>query len=164
MWSRMNSKEAYWKISILAGLFFLFATDSYFRLTLPVEYAQIQKMENVYPATLIIVVGFLSPIGEELLFRGLGYRAIRFLLTKENQHLSQNRLFVSMFLSAVLFGLAHGHPIQQAYATIAGFCLAWWYERTGNLKYPILAHMTVNVTSIFFSYLFPSYLNFVNFS
>jgi len=85
--------------------------------------------------------GFLVPIAEELIFRGLVYKRMKTRLSAGQ----------AVFFSALLFALYHGNPIQMIYAFPIALLLALLYERDGSLAAPILFHMGANLTAIFFS-------------
>ncbi|MCD7956657.1 MAG: CPBP family intramembrane metalloprotease [Lachnospiraceae bacterium] len=82
--------------------------------------------------------GLLVPIAEELIFRGLLYARMRTRL----------QAGPAIVISALLFALYHGNPIQMIYAFPMAVVLALLYERGGNLIYPILFHMGANLTAI----------------
>ncbi|MCD8348542.1 MAG: CPBP family intramembrane metalloprotease [Lachnospiraceae bacterium] len=85
--------------------------------------------------------GFLVPIAEELVFRGLVYRRMR----------SRLRVRQAAFFSALLFALYHGNPIQMIYAFPMALFLALLCERENSLIGPILFHMGANLAAILFS-------------
>ncbi|MCD8396044.1 MAG: CPBP family intramembrane metalloprotease [Lachnospiraceae bacterium] len=85
--------------------------------------------------------GFLVPIAEELIFRGLVYKRMKTRLSVGQ----------AVFFSALLFALYHGNPIQMIYAFPMALLLALLYDRDGSLAVPILFHMGANLTAIFFS-------------
>ena len=86
------------------------------------------------------VVGLilLVPVTEELIFRGLIYtRMKRFFPVK-----------ISVFLSALLFAVYHGNPIQMIFAFPMALALAAVYERGGSLLYPVLFHVGANAAAV----------------
>ncbi len=82
------------------------------------------------------------PVVEELIFRGMGYAALR----------TRYSVRVSMVVSAFLFGAFHGNLMQFIYAFAIGLILAWCYEAGGGLWAPVLAHGTANAVSVVFEY------------
>ncbi|MCD7735418.1 MAG: CPBP family intramembrane metalloprotease [Lachnospiraceae bacterium] len=82
--------------------------------------------------------GFLVPIAEELIFRGLVYTRMKARLS----------VWQAALLSALLFALYHGNPIQMIYAFPMALILALLYEWSGTLAYPILFHMGANLAAI----------------
>ena len=88
-------------------------------------------------ATLVVLIGGLVvPLGEELLFRGLGYGVLRRL----------GRV-VAVVLTAGIFALAHGLNVVFAAAFLLGVVNAVLYERTGSIWPPATAHAVFNLTS-----------------
>ncbi|MCD7765899.1 MAG: CPBP family intramembrane metalloprotease [Lachnospiraceae bacterium] len=86
----------------------------------------------------ILGPGLLVPAAEELVFRGLTYTRMRIRMQTHQ----------AVVLSAMLFALYHGNPIQMIYAFPMALLLAFLYEKSGNLAYPILFHMGANLTAI----------------
>ena len=86
----------------------------------------------------IICLGVITPIAEELMFRGIVYNRLIFMAGAKR----------SLWLSAILFGFFHGNMIQGIYGFIIGYLLAYVYEKYGSLKAPILLHITMNITSV----------------
>ncbi|GHU63345.1 protease [Clostridia bacterium] len=89
----------------------------------------------------IISVGIIAPIVEELLCRGLIFRRLRTIL---------NFRF-SLILSALIFAIIHGNMVQGLYAFTLGLILAYFYEKTSNLLYPIIIHIFANICSVLIS-------------
>ncbi|MCD8104337.1 MAG: CPBP family intramembrane metalloprotease [Lachnospiraceae bacterium] len=87
---------------------------------------------------LLIGPCLLVPVTEEIIYRGLTYSRMR---TRMDTRLS-------IFLSALLFALCHGNPIQMIYAFPMAVVLALLYERSGSLVYLILFHMGANLTTV----------------
>jgi membrane protease YdiL (CAAX protease family) len=85
-----------------------------------------------------IGIGFIIPICEELLIRGLVYMRMR-------QYLQVN---MAIIFSALIFALLHGNMIQGIYAFVLGVILAWFYEKYGSLLAPVLMHITANLTAM----------------
>ena len=88
-------------------------------------------------ATLVVLIGGLVvPLGEELLFRAVGYGVLRRL-----------GYVVGVVLSAGVFALAHGLNVVFAAALLLGVVNAVLYERTGSIWPPVAAHATFNLIS-----------------
>lgn len=87
----------------------------------------------------IICLGILVPIAEELVFRGLMYKRLRYGLP---------------FLPAALYGafafaIFHGNMVQMIYAFVLGMLFSYMYEKYGSVKAPIFAHIMMNLVSVF---------------
>jgi membrane protease YdiL (CAAX protease family) len=93
---------------------------------------------------LIVLIGGLVPLAEELLFRGVLYAWLR----------QRWGVAVSAVVSAGLFALAHGSLRMGLQIFVTGVVLAVLYERSRSILASTLAHMTVNTISmvIIFSY------------
>lgn len=87
---------------------------------------------------LLLGTGILVPIMEEITFRyGL------------HRNIAKSNVVWAYIISAIVFGLVHGNPIQIMYATVMGVFLSFAYQKTNNLWYPIVIHMAVNSSSLF---------------
>lgn len=84
----------------------------------------------------ILIVGICAPIFEELIFR-------KFLVDRMVRYGEATAVVVS----GLMFGLFHGNFSQFFYATALGMFFAYVYVKTGKLKYPILIHLIVNMSS-----------------
>ncbi len=97
------------------------------------------------PGVLIMLVfgGFILPIAEEILFRGLLYSWLRQTL----------KLWPAIIISSAAFGMLHGE-ISIAVATfLMGIILAWIYERSSSLWPAISIHIINNSIKLFILYL-----------
>lgn len=87
---------------------------------------------------ILLCVGILAPIFEEVIYRGILFGAFR-----------KNFGFVgSAVLSSLIFGGLHMNMVQFLYAASMGYIFAYYYEKTNKMIYPILAHVFANVTSL----------------
>jgi membrane protease YdiL (CAAX protease family) len=75
------------------------------------------------------------PLFEEVLFRGL---VLRWL----GKYFSTTR---AVIVSAALFAVMHGYPVDLPYAFVAGLFLGWIRERTGSTLIPLFMHVVNNV-------------------
>ena len=78
--------------------------------------------------------GVISPLAEELVFRGIVYNELR----------RNYRLPLAMLISALLFGLYHMNPVQGVYGFIMGLLFSYLYEYFGSFLWPVLVHMLAN--------------------
>lgn len=128
----------YLTVGILAGTMAV-GFNILFRLLyitqLSVRYTETAKAQYQIPVVYgIILYGLISPLTEELLFRGLIYnRMKRYFPVKW-----------SVLLSALFFGLYHGNVVQALYGTILGTMIAYVYEVSGDFKIPVFAHAAAN--------------------
>ena len=89
----------------------------------------------------IIAVGILTPVVEELIFRGLIYRRLRWMLDAK----------WAAVVSALIFAVFHGNLLQGIYAFAIGLLLAFVFERYHHVLAPILIHVGANVISVLLS-------------
>lgn len=82
----------------------------------------------------LIFVGILSPIVEEMLFRGVMLNKIRVYGDK-----------VAIITTAIMFGLFHANFSQFFYAVVLGMIFAYVTLKTGTIKYSIILHIAVNI-------------------
>lgn len=82
----------------------------------------------------IIFAGILSPIIEEMMFRGVMLNKLRRYGDK-----------VAIITTAILFGLFHANFSQFFYAVALGMIFAYVTLKTGTIKYSIILHIVVNM-------------------
>lgn len=82
----------------------------------------------------LIFVGILSPIVEEMLFRGIMLNKIRMYGDK-----------VAIGTTAIIFGLFHANFSQFFYAVGLGLIFAYVTLKTGTIKYSIILHIAINI-------------------
>ncbi|MCL4448539.1 MAG: CPBP family intramembrane metalloprotease [Actinobacteria bacterium] len=120
-----------------------------------------QLTANTQGASLILlailtVVG--APIVEELFFRGLLFRGLRKAVNSwlnrplRDNHYGANKLslIIAVILSSVIFGLAHGEPLQALGLIAFGIILAVLAYKTSRLGPGIIAHASFNATAFVF--------------
>lgn len=103
------------------------------------SYQRVQEMFYA-PSLLVqfIVLVLLSPICEELIYRGLVYKRLR----------EKNSFIRAALLSSLIFSVIHGNLVQMFYAFCMGMFLCFLMERFGNLKASMIAHVFMNFLSI----------------
>lgn len=98
-------------------------------------YTQVAELQyGVSLITGLILYGIISPLAEEVVFRGIIYNRIR-----RNYSVTP-----AVFLSALLFGLYHGNIVQGAYGFLMGILIAYTYERFGSFFHAFLFHAAAN--------------------
>lgn len=90
----------------------------------------------------LLTYGIVSPLAEELLYRGIIYGYVRKFFDVRT----------AMVGSAILFSVYHGNMVQAIYAAVMGYLLAYAYEYFGSFKVPVLMHAGVNVLALVISY------------
>lgn len=91
--------------------------------------------EGIPPVVLMIAGGFIGPICEEIIFRGI-------ILKEFLQTYSPTK---AILYSALIFGIIHFIPLQVISAFFAGLVLGYIYYKTKSLWLPIIIHILNNV-------------------
>lgn len=98
----------------------------------------IQKLLEQYPTVICVIAVALVPcIVEELIFRGVLYRAYK-----------QGGVGKAAVFTGLLFGLFHLNLNQMSYALVMGIVLVLLNEATGSMLSSMLMHFLINATSI----------------
>lgn len=102
-------------------------------------------MDNRYG---YFVLCLLVPFAEEVAFRGA---VLRSLLGSFRNH------WAAIAISAVLFAVVHGNPVQMPHAFLVGLLLGWMYYRTGSILPGVVLHW-VNNTVVYVVYTLYPYM------
>jgi membrane protease YdiL (CAAX protease family) len=105
----------------------------------PLEYVTVQTGGLGNVSLMLLGVGIVSPLAEELLFRGVLYPTLRKRLPA----------LPSMLLSAAAFSAAHLHHLR-AQTFLLGLVSAILVEYTGSVVPAVLAHIGVNASFVLF--------------
>lgn len=84
----------------------------------------------------IIIYGVLSPLAEEIVFRGLIYNRMKRYFNK----------YLSIAVCGILFGVYHGNLVQGIYGCILGIAITFVYELYGSFAAPLLFHSMANLS------------------
>lgn len=98
-----------------------------------------ESIMSLSPILIIITTVITVPLVEELVFRGFIYKTLSIIINK----------YLAMFISSVMFGLAHGNISQGIYAFFVGIVLCVIYEKLNNLLYTVFLHSIMNFSSVF---------------
>lgn len=93
-----------------------------------------------------LVIGFLAPIAEEMVFRGA---ILRKLLS------SLKNPWLAIIISAALFGLIHGNLPQFLHAFPIGLLLGWVFYRTGSILPGLVLHWVNNSAAFLLCRIYP---------
>lgn len=96
----------------------------------------------IHALTILLYGGFLVPLSEELLFRGLLFRWLR-------QRLN---FWPAAFVSAAVFGIAHGSADKAVITGLLGLPLAYLFEKSRSLAPAILMHQTYNSLALMLTF------------
>lgn len=83
----------------------------------------------------LILYGIISPLAEEVVFRGIIYNRMR----------RQYPMYLAIIVSGILFGAYHGNVVQGIYGACMGILMAYVYERMGSFLIPYLFHAAANL-------------------
>ncbi len=108
-------------------------------------------VENeIYGASAVFVlirVVLLTPLAEELIFRGLTFNRLK----------NYTNFWTATLVSSALFGLYHMNLAQGVYAFLYGIVICLVYDIFRNLWAPILLHFAGNLLSVILQYTNLSY-------
>ncbi len=90
----------------------------------------------------LICYGIITPLAEEVIFRGIMYNELK----------RGYKLTVAMLVSALLFGFYHMNPVQGIYGFLMGLLMVYLYEYFGSFLWPVLVHMLANSLAYILSY------------
>jgi phosphoglycolate phosphatase len=90
----------------------------------------------------LICYGLITPIAEELLFRGILFNALRRMM----------KLKWAVIVSALCFGAYHWNTVQGVYGFLMGLLIAYAYLYFGNFMAAVAIHMVANLLAYSLSY------------
>lgn len=129
-------------VCAVLGLNFLFSLTGFIGAS--VSYQEVAVSQ--YAATLLVGLlcyGVLSPVAEEILFRGILYNQMRHLVDAK----------MAIIVSSLIFGLYHGNWVQGVYGFLMGCLISYGYEYFGSFKIPVILHMLFNLLAYSLSYM-----------
>ena len=140
---RKISKKDIISIVILALASFIFISVGFMMIesNLPKaseklkEYSELMEpLMNGNMFFIILVVGIVGPIFEEILFRGI-------IFNRLNRNMN---IVVSLILQAIIFGAFHMNLIQGIYTFILGIIIGLTYILLNSIWAPIIVHVVFN--------------------
>ncbi|MBN2313021.1 MAG: CPBP family intramembrane metalloprotease [Sedimentisphaerales bacterium] len=99
---------------------------------------------------IVIVSVLITPVMEELLFRGLFQTALRsfFETISEPGRIPPSRIWLAIVLCSALFAFMHANPSHFPALFVLGVAMGYAYEKSGSLLRSIFIHAMFNATSI----------------
>ena len=138
---------AIWPIILVV----LILTASFARMIEGSDY-QIQQHEELVSISenpvlwsriaIAVMAVIVTPVLEELLFRGLLQTTFRSILR------IKNAAWIAILITSIIFATMHAIPTHWPTLFILGVCLGYSYEKSGSLYRPIFIHMLFNSISI----------------
>lgn len=99
-------------------------------------YEQVAEKQFALPLWAgIILYGIVSPVAEEIVFRGIVYNRLRRQYTRG----------IAIVGSALIFGVYHGNAVQAFYGFVLGIVIAILYEKYASFLAPMILHSAANV-------------------
>lgn len=114
---------------------------------------EIYSFTNLYSGNTNIIIaiistGIIGPIIEEYMIRGIMYNELK----------QKYSTMKSIIITTIIFSLLHFNLVQIIYALILGFILIYMYEKTNNIKIPIILHMTSNIVTTIYCFILNNFL------
>jgi membrane protease YdiL (CAAX protease family) len=142
-----NKDELYHKLTICDVWFYIFlGVALMLSINFILDYTPIGDYESTTsfytidnPVLIVLTTGIIGPIVEELTFR--------YLICSQFTNKK-----VAVFVSALVFGIAHLNIIQSTYAFVVGLVLGYVYVKTNNLLASSIIHLAFNIGSLVYSY------------
>ncbi|MDO9592411.1 MAG: type II CAAX endopeptidase family protein, partial [Erysipelotrichaceae bacterium] len=136
-------------ISLIIGVGCIFLSQLIILISQSMGILNVENLENYEqlilsmigqsPTWLILLtVGIIAPIAEELLFRGLVFHMF-------NRHMN---IKIALIVQGLLFGAFHMNLVQGLYASVLGIVLGITYLLTGTLWIPIIIHIVNNSVAL----------------
>ena len=129
------------------------------------EYSELMEDSSVGVFAVIsaLSIAVLAPINEEIACRGVMFEyAMRAMSPGWNaadgaryRAVSARAFWIANTLQALAFGALHMNLIQGSYAFALGVLEGWVFWRTGKLRYPIILHFALNISSYLVEPLYP---------
>lgn len=98
------------------------------------SYAEASAALSETGLVMVLSTVVAAPIAEEVLFRGL-------ILSRLKRAMPG---WLAVVISALIFGLCHGHPVWMVYAFILGLFFGLMTLRSGSILPSLLAHFIFN--------------------
>ena len=129
------------------------------------EYSELMEDSSVGVFAVIsaLSIAVLAPINEEIACRGVMFEyAMRAMSPGWNaadgaryRAVPARAFWIANTLQALAFGVLHMNLIQGSYAFVLGVLEGWVFWRTGKLRYPIVLHFALNISSYLVEPLYP---------
>jgi uncharacterized protein len=126
-------------LSVLSVYFFiLFQKLDLFESSLMGYYELLEQLLEGNLLILILSVGLIVPLVEEVIFRELVFNELRKNMSVHG----------ALIIQAVLFGIFHMQVVQGIFAVLTGILLGLVYIWLKTIWAPIILHSFVNISSI----------------
>ena len=151
----------YWTVVVFGVAGCIAATCLMAMIQLAFYDAQYQQNAQItYSAGLLVEIiglGLITPVAEELMFRGILYKrfherqSLMFRGILYKRFHERQSFWYSAVWSALLFSFVHSSTTQMIYTFLLGVLLSYLYEKFGSLRAPVLLHILLNTGSVIFT-------------
>ncbi|NQM54362.1 CPBP family intramembrane metalloprotease [Streptococcus suis] len=85
----------------------------------------------------LLSVNILSPILEEVVFRGILQERLKQVVTPK----------LGILITGIVFAMLHSYSLTVSFfmALVSGLVFSWLYFKTNSIIYPIIAHILMNI-------------------
>lgn len=117
-----------------------------FSTTIPYLGESIQSFDDIWKTGndpfiwILLSTVILGPLVEELMFRGIIFKAAERLT---------NKFWFPILVSGLSFGIWHWQPVQIGYTAIDGIIYGYIYSKKRSLKFTLALHIINNLLSSF---------------
>lgn len=125
---------------LLNGVFLALACNIFLAL-LPLSAPAIPGSAGSFLPVSILIFGCITPLSEEILFRGILFRELR----------KQCPFLTGALVSSLLFGFYHGNLLQFLYALPMGFFFCVLTEKDGSIQTAVSLHAVINILILILS-------------
>ena len=139
LYKHFKRKESKIKIDKLLVMLPLGIGISLFYNMLTINYVEGKELIKLSLPIIILYSGIIGPIFEEILFRYTCYNKARKEFPEKT----------AILLAVTIFAILHSGIIAILYGFILGLILIYVYRKYDNIMYPIIVHISANITSIF---------------
>ena len=116
-----------------------------------------KSLRPCFKPFMFIATVIISPIFEEILYRGLMYNKLKEI----------SNAFIGVLISSILFALLHipkyGFGINTFFLFLVGILFAYCYEKSNNIYVPIFVHSINNFFIFLFNYVYFYFLIIIYF-
>ena len=141
------SKVAFKYVLLIVGVNIFFSYGMLYLSGAVIEYLPIKSA--LFGG--VIATVFISPIFEELLFRGVFFNKLKLIVP----------VHYAIVISSIIFCMFHGYGSYVS-AFVFGMCMGILYIKSNNILLPILAHFLNNLIAELMAFIDSSNLIFTN--
>ncbi len=119
----------------------------------PMPFNKFHLADKVFWTLALVILVFLTPAVEEILFRGYLYHKLRqlnfFPPKNQRQRLSFRSKLLAAIITSLVFGLMHGQLNVGIDTFVLSMVACWTVEMTGSVNSAIVLHMIKNALAFY---------------